>query len=907
MAGISFFQLSWFYLLLKLTCALTLSSLYYTVEEHSKVGSLIGDIVGDLNISMSDDLEVGFLKGSSAELQEVLEIKEGRIVISSDVDREAFCYEEINCVIGVDVIIKSKELFNIVQVFVTIDDINDSAPKFNKDVLNVDVLENSPAGIKLPLPRAVDADSPKFGLAGYSIKENVTTFLLEHNIKDGSIHLVIESVFDRETKDNYKITLVAFDKGQPSQTGSVVIHVNVLDTNDNKPYFVNLSKQGEILETLPPVTPVMRVSAYDPDLDDNGKIEYSISGSRRAMADFKINKTSGIIYTSKRLDRENRKDYELTVIASDKGRISLSSETEIKIIVTDMNDNSPQIQIQSTGSGTLQVMENKDPNTFVGHVTISDDDEGKNGLVSCVVFPKLFRLEHVFKDEYRLVTTESLDREEIALHTITIKCHDKGVKPRNTTFIGTVTVLDENDNAPEFSETVQDVILTEDDENTQVITVLSAIDKDIGDNGKFVYSVDDSYRHLVSVDANGRVQSEVPLDHEQYQTINIKVFAEDKGNPIKRSSCVINIQILDINDERPQFLSDNYNFEIFENQLGGSTVGQVIAKDADSIPYNEYDMILDEPNRKYFDVDPYGVIRTREKLDREEKSAYIVIVRALDVKDPSLLSTTTVEIKIADENDNTPIITFPSLKNKTMEISKPVEYMEAVGKIEAFDKDAELNGELKYFIYGDEAEYFSINEETGVLVLTEGDDVGYSSGQYTFDVIVSDRGTPARSSSASLTVLFNITEDQTASRRRYGKLGSNALAAIIIGTISTVFIIFLVGAIICFRHQNIKRYEKKHTNTGVNVTNNTDTGKHHVGIRTEASSVTVTSETGLMTESPSLVAYPLQVYIDSTKGPSNPDKRPENDKGQGSKEDVGSEVSIHIILSKQTSSPCINK
>lgn len=69
--------------------------------------------------------------------------------------------------------------------------------------------------------------------------------------------------------------MVAYDSGRPPLTGTLDVRVSVTDDNDNSPRFDPPTGYSVLLASDAPVgTSVVKVTAVDPDLGDNGLVRY---------------------------------------------------------------------------------------------------------------------------------------------------------------------------------------------------------------------------------------------------------------------------------------------------------------------------------------------------------------------------------------------------------------------------------------------------------------------------------------------------------------------------------------------------------------------------------------------------------------------------------------------------------
>ena len=282
----------------------------------------------------------------------------------------------------------------------------------------VHISESVPPGAEYSLPAAVDADSQHFAVQRYvlaaQLPQSPSFQLLLKRKPDSSIdvRLVVDRPLDRETISNYRLTLTAFDGGSPPRSVSVQVAVVVLDTNDNRPTFDRSSYDVTVDENLPIGTTVLRLHADDADDGANAVIRYHMTSSSHASYGdvFAVDEISGDVVVFGDLDFERVSVYHFEVYGIDSGpEVVTSSEVAVVIRVNDVNDNAPIIIVNTlTTSGThvVEVAENSPSGTFVGHVTVRDDDSGRNGRTSCTMTSHSadnpLRLKHVFDTEYQV-------------------------------------------------------------------------------------------------------------------------------------------------------------------------------------------------------------------------------------------------------------------------------------------------------------------------------------------------------------------------------------------------------------------------------------------------------------------------------------------------------------------------
>uniref|UniRef100_A0A8C1AH09 Cadherin domain-containing protein n=1 Tax=Cyprinus carpio carpio TaxID=630221 RepID=A0A8C1AH09_CYPCA len=509
----------------------------YSLPEEMNRGSVIGNIAKDLG------LDVNALTSRKARIDAEgnkkrfcdINLRTGEIIVADRIDREVLCKERLSCTLNFEFVLENP--LELHRVVLQIQDINDNTPRFPKDVIKLEISENAIKGARFRVIEARDADVGRNSVQKYILEKN-SHFLLAVNSKtDGSkyVELVLDKELDREQQKNVRLILTAVDGGTPPRSGTVVIHVTVLDANDNAPVFSQAVYKVSLPENAPLDTVVVTVSATDADEGQNGEVSYEFGHlSESAKETFSLDHQTGQIGVKGRIDFEDESRYEIIVEAKD--GYGLSSDSKIVIEITDINDNTPTLIIKSLNS---PVPENVLPGTEVGIINVQDRDSENNGQVRCSIQQNVpFKLVPSIKNYYSLVTTGELDRELLSNYNITITATDEGSPPLSSTKNIYLTVADVNDNPPVFQEQSYRAHVQENNKPGSSICSVSATDPDWRQNGTVVYS-------LLSSDVNGAPVSSFlsingdtgvihavrSFDYEQFKSFKVLVLARDNGSP----------------------------------------------------------------------------------------------------------------------------------------------------------------------------------------------------------------------------------------------------------------------------------------------------------------------------------------------------------------------------------------
>ncbi len=672
--------------------------------------------------------------------------------------------------------------------------------------------ESALAGTSFSVPAASDPDSPKNSVQGYRLLSSSDKFELKvRETADGTtdLRLVLNGDLDREGTEYYQAKIIAEDGGDPKKTGSVLIDVEVLDANDNDPVFENSTYEVQVFENTPLYTTIIRVKARDPDESANGDVVYQFSKHTQQNFGhlFNIDSTTGEIFVYGDLDYEQGDIYLLSVTANDRGPDSLPAHATVVVRIRDINDCPPQITVNTlTTNGDAHVSENAPPGTFVAHISVTDADSSNNGKFSCAVDNGNFQLQKLYQTEYKIVTAHTFDRELHPHFDLTLQCTDKGAQPQTSYAHIRVTVMDENDHTPQFTQYFYTATIIENNHLYDFVIQVTANDRDHGENGEVHYKVAANAEDKVVIEEEtGIITANVVFDHEDDHghELEFNVIASDGGAVPRSSTATVVLTIMDVDDERPEFVQNKYAFGTFENQPPNTEVGQVIAIDRDSEPYNHftYSISSDNDATDTFMIDPHnGKIRTKKVLDRETQPVYYftVVVTSTEILESS---SATVSVYVADKNDCAPQFTFPTPRNNTIYVSYDAPPGHIFARLKGQDRDTGNNARLMYDIEdGNVNDAFSVDEDTGAISVNRGLN-RFRNERFTLRVKVSDEGDPQQSSVAELNII--ITGGAAFQRSKGSRISTSNLIIIVIFILATVILaIITVVVIIMIRRRD---------------------------------------------------------------------------------------------------------
>ncbi|KAL4656773.1 cadherin EGF LAG seven-pass G-type receptor 1-like [Arapaima gigas] len=530
---------------------------------------------------------------------------------------------------------------------------------------------------------------------------------------------------------------------------------------NSPPQFQLPNYQVSVPENEPPGTRVITLKATDPDDGDAGMIEYAMEAlfDHRSNEFFRIDPQTGGITTVRLLDREVKDTHVFQVTATDRGSPQRSATTYLTVTVSDTNDHTPVFEQTEY---KVRIRENVEVGFEVMTIRATDGDAPSNAnMVYKIVNGD--GVNFVFEIDPRngLVKIRVRpDRETVAQYQLLVEANDQGRDsgPRSATATVHITVEDENDNYPQFSEKRYVVQVPENTPVNTKVAQVEATDKDEGINAKVHYSIISGnvkgqfYIHSPT----GVIDLINPLDYETMREYNLRIKAQDGGRPpLMNNTGLLIVQVVDVNDNAPMFISTPFQATVLENVAVGHSVIHIQAIDADSGDNArlEYRLLDITPGFPFAINNNTGWITIGAELDRETTEFYTFGIEARDHGFPVMSSSASVSITVLDVNDNIPTFTQ---KMYSLKINEDAVVGTSVLTVTAVDRD--VNSVVTYQISsGNTRNRFAITSQSGGGLITLALPLDYKQErQYVLTVTASD-GT--RSDTAQ--VFVNVTDANT--------------------------------------------------------------------------------------------------------------------------------------------------
>ncbi|XP_026213453.1 protocadherin alpha-8-like [Anabas testudineus] len=445
-----------------------------------------------------------------------------------------------------------------INILVNVLDINDNAPLFSKDTYSVALDENAPVGTTVIRVNATDLDEGVNGEVVYSFSNSVNRkifSLFEINPLTGEI--IVKGLIDHEDKDKYGIEIQASDKGLAPLAAQKSVIIKIIDVNDNAPEIDITSFSSSVPEDSKPGTTVALISVNDLDSGLNGKVICSIAEDVPFALSPSLQERMFSLVTRSPLDREKQSEYIITVVAKDAGLPSLSSEKIIHVVVSDVNDNSPEF---SMSPYSFYITEGNDPGASVFSVKAFDRDENENARISYHIFRdgsddrKVTSFLNINSENGQISALKSFDFETMKTFQFQVVASDSGSPSLSSNVTVNVFILDQNDNAPVILYPVSSNGSAEGVEEIprnvnagHLVTKVRAYDADIGYNGWLLFSLQELTDHsLFGLDRyTGQIRtlrSFTETDEAQHKLV---ILVKDNGNVSLSATATVLVKVVE--------------------------------------------------------------------------------------------------------------------------------------------------------------------------------------------------------------------------------------------------------------------------------------------------------------------------------------------------------------------------
>ncbi|XP_056358651.1 protocadherin gamma-B5-like [Oenanthe melanoleuca] len=618
------------------------------------------------------------------------------------------------------------------------------------------------------------------------------------SVNEENGNLYVNERLDREEMCGESVTCsVSFEALVHNPLNIFHVEVAIEDVNDNSPVFSKAALDLDIGEWTLPGARFPLEMARDEDAGRNSLLNYHLTSDPSftlVLTENPDRTKQPELVLDQALDREKQSSFELVLTAVDGGDPARSGTVQIRVNVTDANDNPPMF---SKKVYEARVAENLPAGSLVLEVQATDADTGSNGQIfySFSNVPESIRaLFTVDGNSGEIRTVGPLDFEEKNKYIFGLEATDGGGLTAHCK--AQIDITDENDNAPEITILSLSSPVPEDVKTGTVVAVLKVRDRDSGENGQVSCELSGEAPLSIVASPGGsyKVVTASALDREQASEQRVTVVARDRGRPALWSSTELVLEVSDVNDNAPVFEEAAYSAYVAENNAAGALVLRVQARDADAGANGRVSYWLAGGSAGAAGAAPLvsvearsGALYAQRSLDYEQCREFWVAVRAQDGGAPARSSTATVRVFVLDRNDNAPRVLWPAAAAAAAGeapaaapfevVPRSAEAGYLVAKVVAVDADAGRNAWLSYeLVQASEPALFRVGLHSGEVrtarAVSERD-----AAKQRVVAVMKDHGQPALSATATLHVVLAESLQEALPELSERPAGAEAAAA----------------------------------------------------------------------------------------------------------------------------------
>ncbi|XP_055498710.1 protocadherin-1-like isoform X3 [Leucoraja erinacea] len=554
---------------------------------------------------------------------------------------------------------------------VSVLDINDNAPRFERYIYQGSVEENSPAGTSILQVRATDMDLGENSRIEYTFAQAADSARRLLRLDKNTGWITVQGPVDREQFSQFRFYVHARDKGPIPKQDRASVVITVRDTNDNAPAIeirgiglvTHRNGVADIDEEAPVDSPVALVQVSDRDEGENAAVTCIVAGDvpfqlKPASESSSERKKKFFLQTTTALDYEKVQEYLIQIVAVDAGNPPLSSTNTLTVKVTDANDNSP---IFAQNHMQVGILENNRPPTTLLRVAATDADSGSNAelIYSLQPDPAIQGLFQINPNTGEVRVVSTLDREQKERYEFKVAAADKGIPSQKGTATVVVNVLDENDNDPRFMLNAYNFSVRENLPPSSPVGMVTVSDADQDTNARITLLVDPDNGEFEIQNGTGTILSRVSFDRERQSTYTFQLKAIDGGTPPKSAYVSVTINVLDENDNTP-FITQpsNSSFQHINPLTAiGTVVERVKAEDMDigSNANLTYDIVGGNPFG-LFHISHAGSLTLEKELMRRHYGLHRLVVQVRDGGTPARFATALVHMYVNDTMANVSLV-----------------------------------------------------------------------------------------------------------------------------------------------------------------------------------------------------------------------------------------------------------
>jgi len=666
------------------------------------------------------------------------------------------------------------QLDDVCTIKVTIEDINDNPPVFDKVNYVESVPQDLLPGHEVMRISATDIDDGNNSKVLYDLQPKVLEDAKYFHIENNTGVIFLDRAIDKDPGYHFRMRATATDQGEVPNSVTIDLEISVVESHKKAPQFTSIPHTPIILkENLSDFSYNIATLRAISNTDEKAPVFELVHGrteQTNKLGTFRLETagdgTTAYIRLGKQMDYESISEYTLTVRIQNK--YSLAAETAISIQLEDVNDLIPTFTEVVSGS----VLENEPPGTPVMQVRAIDGDS--TSANNQVTYELADNTEYFAIDPYtgNITTLVTFDREHRDFYNVKVIATDNSPsalfatgQPNKGQQTFRIEIADKNDHPPRFTqERYVAEAIPEDANINALVTEVKALDNDTASPVTYSIIEGNTGNAFLIEPKTGKIRVNNQLDYENITSYTLKVRAFDG---VFEDYAYVDIKIENVNDNPPKFLPYKNNITIMEEQLVHGCIMTLKAYDPD-IPDRDapqhivYNVVPKQEQHTFLTISNNGCLSLLKPLDRDPPNGYEiwqVLIRANDedgTQQTTLQQTTEVVIHLQDINDNEPYLDMPG----------PVVWREnqspgTITTLSAKDNDGPENGAPFKFAIASSASSeiqskFGVSGDQLTALVTFDREERKS---YQVQIAITDSGIPSKTGTSTLTVVIGDVND----------------------------------------------------------------------------------------------------------------------------------------------------
>lgn len=668
----------------------------------------------------------------------------GRVTTAAALDRELITMYRMTVVVTEQRDSPGPERSDRAELTIFVRDANDNPPVCNQSMLVAMISENFPVGEPIISLRCSDLDIGDNGALGYSLRNDFGVL----NISSTGL-IYLQNLLNLADRNILVVEVTVFDSGTPQSLSSTYqVTIFIRSSNGHIPEFVNLPVIIEVSEALPVQEVIFSARAEDPDKGMFGQITYRIVSGEETTP-FGIFSNTGRVFLTQKLNFFEQRMYTLNISAEDS---EFTVTESLTILVLDVNEYPP---VCDSISITTTIREALSPLQLLPETLIcSDQDEGPNGNITYRIEDEDENFDFIVHDDGSIGTLVTLDYEVQPRYELLVVVSDSGSPPLSINVSYTIIVEPVNEFAPQFEQLSYTQSISEAANVGDSVISLTAVDGDSTSHthGQISYSLRGMDSAVFSISNIGLVRVAGNLDRELKDTYSFMVVASDKGSPSRSSETLLNITLLDVDDNSPEFTEELYITTLNHTTEAETLVSSVLCTDQDIGENAAVIYLLDEtsPDSGLFRIDNVtGDVFVNDILPISRSYSFRVICVGLPTEFRSDMAVISIQVTVRSN------ITFLSseYRGSVSEDTMPVYNILTVSA------QSSTGATLTYELL-DEVSVFSVDRTTGIVRLTSTLNFE-SASSYILRVEAIDNGIPPNKAQTFVQIdVINVNDEQ---------------------------------------------------------------------------------------------------------------------------------------------------